>query len=106
MLTKANRQQRIESNLLPIWLRKLKHVKSELKGYRWPSAEEGCEQGIALMAMGLNALQNQARAEVSTNDPSRVQTRMSELLKEFAKTDVRWIDRWRKERAGVFSRRD
>lgn len=88
---------------LPIWLRRLAIVKTELKGVRWPTTEAGFQEGLVLMAWGLKALEAQARADTKTSDPEQIQRRVSELLATFAKIDARWIVQSRTERARVFS---
>ena len=76
---------------LPLWIRKLHLVKTELKGIRWPGGEEGFRQGIVLMSMGLEALEKE-----------NTQNTISLKLAKFSESDMRWIARWRKERAKIF----
>ena len=80
---------------LPVWLRRLSRVKEELRGYEWPTRAEGLRQGMALMAMGLEALEKSASSSKVT---------VSETLAAFARADARWVARWRKERVKVFPR--
>ena len=70
--------------LFPLWLKRLKRVKDELKRTRWLRAEEGFQQALSLMAFGLEG-QTSAR------------------LMKFSKSDARWIKRWRQVRGKVFS---
>ena len=72
---------------LPLWLARLRDVRAELKGTHWPGTEEGFRQAIALMAMGLEALGSRS-------------------LTDFSRSDLRWIKRWKEERAKIFSCRN
>ena len=74
---------------IPIWLRRLDVVKKEFQAMHWPSQQEGLEQGLALMAMGLQTLERQKRIAD---------------LKIFSKRDSLWANQWRKERGRIFPR--
>lgn len=80
------KQKAKDRHTAPLWLRQLGRVKTELRGVRWPSEEEGFQQGLALMAFGLL---------MKSRDKN---------LQAFAKLDRRWIARWKKERDRFFPR--
>ena len=71
----------------PIWLRRLKQVKAELRGTSWPSPAAGFHECFGLMAFGLNALHGPG------------------VMAAFARADERWLARWKRERGKIFSRR-
>ena len=96
-------KQTKNTHKLPLWLRQLDKVKRDLQGIRWPSAKEGFQQGLALMAMGLESLETEARNTISSNDPILIQKHILERIRQFQELDARWIARWRKERAKVLS---
>ncbi len=79
---------------LPIWLKRLGRVKQDLKAIHWPKGEEGFQQALALMALGLESLENASRGQ------------SADCLIEFSKRDSRWIKRWRQERGKVFPASD
>lgn len=78
----------------PVWLRKLRIVKMELRGTRWPTTEEGFRQGIVLMTEGLRALERE-----KARGGSRA------TWAGFSASDERWTARWREERDKVFPHR-
>lgn len=81
------RKQRIK---VPLWLRELGQFKQEIAFTPWPKqGRESWQQGITLMALGLNALPDKQCAR---------------MLAAFSKRDVWWVNQWKKERVKLFSR--
>ena len=87
----------------PYWLKNLKRVKSDLAGIRWPKASAGFRQGIQLMVMGVQALEDQVRRPGMRHGTPAMRNRVAKQLAAYAKTDMKWVALWKKERVKIFS---
>lgn len=90
---------------LPLWLRRLSLVKSELKGVRFPhNAEEGFQQMAALSAASLQMLREQVQSELAGPGDREVEMATRRLLARLARAEAEWTRVWKKERARCFGR--
>jgi len=92
-------------NQVPLWLRRLRLVKAELKGMRFPhSAEEGFRQTAALSATSLRILKAEVRSGLAGADEQRLEIATRRLLARLSHADAQRLRVWKRERARCFGR--
>jgi len=85
-------QNRMDMRTNIIWLRKLKKVKEELRGERWPrSAQEGFYTGTVLMTHALEQIRTDIKTRLPSASDTRIELEFSRMLIRFNKMDERWI---------------
>ncbi|MBI3609669.1 MAG: hypothetical protein HY204_03090 [Nitrospirae bacterium] len=98
-MTKQNKQRRA----IPLWLRKLGQVKSELRGSCWPrTVEAGVRETAALSEIALQSLKQEAQAARQKTDIETIRKRMQEILARASRMDAQRMALWKKERARFF----
>ena len=98
-MTKQTKQRKT----IPLWLRELGQVKSELRGLRWPrTVEAGVRETAALSEIALQSLKQEARAARQKTDIQMIRRRMQEILARASRMEAQRMALWKKERARFF----
>jgi hypothetical protein len=103
--SKEKIQVKLGSRRVPLWLRRLDQVKSELKAARFPrTAEQGFRQCVMLSTTALRWLNDSIRHAHPGASEDKVETERRRLLARLSAAEARWLAEWRKERARFFRR--
>lgn len=90
---------------IPLWLRRLDLVKSDLKGWRFPrNAEEGLQQCLSLSAFSLKMFDESFRHAHPRLSPAQLRMEKRRLLARFARSQAELSARL-KANGGDFPRR-
>lgn len=96
--TKAGRSRRV-----PLWLRRLDQVKSEMRATQFPrTAEEGFRQCAVLSAVALRWLRDSIRDDHPGASRQELETEIRRLLVQLSAEETRWLVQWKKERRSYF----
>lgn len=88
---------------VPMWLRRLKRVKAELRGTRFPhTTEEGLRQVAGLSAASLRMLGNDVRRAMTGTESRQVQMTTRLLLARLSHAQYHQTLFWKKERTRYF----
>ena len=100
-----NVKKRKLARQVPLWLRRLRLVKADLKGVRFPhNVEEGLRQAAALSAANLRILKAEVRSGLAGADERRIEMATRRLLARLSHADARRKSVWTRERARCFGR--
>ena len=91
------------SNKVPLWLRRLRLVKAEMKGTRFPrSARAGLRQCAELSATARRLFWESLRADHPKASDKDIEQERRLLLARLSAAQTRWIAKWKKERDRYF----
>jgi hypothetical protein len=88
---------------MPLWLKRLGIVKTEMKGVRFPrTTQEGFRQCAELSETARRwFLQSIREAHRGANE-EEIETERARLLARFSAAETHWIAKWKKERDRYF----
>ena len=87
----------------PLWLRRLRVVKAEMKSIRFPrSAQEGFRQCAELSATARRLFRESIRADHPGASDEDIEQERRLLLARLSAAQTRWIAKWKKERDRYF----
>jgi hypothetical protein len=88
---------------IPLWLRRLGIVKSEMKSIRFPrSVQEGFRQCAALSATARRLFDESVRAGHPEASDKDIEHERRLFLARLSAAQARWIAKWKKERDRYF----
>ncbi|MBI4381098.1 MAG: hypothetical protein HY574_07890 [candidate division NC10 bacterium] len=92
-----------KSKQVPLWLQRLRLVKSELKSVRFPrTAEEGFRQVAALSTASLRILEEDVRSAMPRATEKQVRVAVRGLLARISRAEAQHTNFWQEERARHF----
>lgn len=87
----------------PVWLRRLRIVKAEMKSSRFPrSAQEGFRQCAELSETARRLFREFIRADHPEASDEDIEQERRLLLARLSAAQARWIAKWTKERDRYF----
>ena len=91
------------SKKVPLWLRRLGRVKTEIKSARFPrTAQEGFRQCVELSATARHLFRESIRANHPEASDEKIEKERRLLLARHSAAQARWIAKWKKERERFF----
>jgi hypothetical protein len=98
--------KRARAPRIPIWLRRLDLVRTELRTTRFPrTADEGFRAADALAADGWRMLREQVASGMRGARPETIDRATHVVLARMKQVRTDWATRWRGERGRYFGRR-
>ena len=91
------------SRKIPLWLRRLGDVKTEMKSVRFPrTAQEGFRQCAELSETARRWFRQSIRNAHPGASEEEIEEERIRLLARFSAAETRWIAKWKKERDRYF----